>query len=68
MTGGGFAGCAVAPAERDTAGDFVDHVLSDFAPPAEQPVEAPVRLPCGRGGCRRVNPSFPTAGWRHPYP
>ncbi len=44
MTGGGFAGCAVALVEADTVDRFCRHVLDRYRAPATQPVSAPARL------------------------
>jgi galactokinase len=44
MTGGGFAGCAVALVERAESDRFVADVTARFAAPAAQPATEPVRL------------------------
>ncbi len=42
MTGGGFAGCAVALVERQGVERFCAEVSASYTPPAVQPAEAPV--------------------------
>jgi galactokinase len=44
MTGGGFAGAAVALVDRDATPGFVDSVLERYRVPAEQPAAAPMAL------------------------
>ena len=44
MTGGGFAGCAIALVDRSQAGQFEDEVLNLFRPPSAQRTELPARL------------------------
>lgn len=44
MTGGGFAGAAVALVLSDAADSFIAEVESTFAAPPEQPSTAPVKL------------------------
>lgn len=44
MTGGGFAGCAVALVRSEATERFLGRVHADFVAPAEQPSTAPVQL------------------------
>ena len=44
MTGGGFAGCAVALVEAAAADAFVEAVTAEFIAPAAQPATHPTRL------------------------
>jgi galactokinase len=46
MTGGGFAGCAVAVVDRESVEAFVEHLVSGYRPPAAQPpVSQPAYYP-----------------------
>lgn len=44
LTGGGFAGCAVALVRRDQVDAFQRHVIEHFTAPAEQPPSAPTAI------------------------
>lgn len=52
MTGGGFAGGAIALVAANAVGAFCDELMERYEPPAEQPAVAPVRL----------YPTVPSAG------
>ena len=52
MTGGGFAGCAIALVDREKVSQFCDEILENYQCPASQPAETatkafPVRASAG---------------------
>ena len=44
MTGGGFAGCAIALVKGDKVDQFCTEILQNYQPPALQPAESPTRV------------------------
>jgi galactokinase len=64
MTGGGFAGGAVALVETEAAPAFVDHVAAAFRPPAAQPAETTpafwITRPAEGASILRPRPRRPT--------
>jgi len=44
MTGGGFAGCAIALVKGDKIDQFCTEILQNYQPPASQPAESPTRV------------------------
>ena len=44
MTGGGFAGCAIALVKADKIDQFCTEILQNYQPPALQPAESPTKV------------------------